>query len=66
MTYQIAQTCEACNNCKIICPIDDAIIPGDVYRIDEALCIECGACVNDCPSSSIFEPADNTRMALSR
>lgn len=55
MTYQIAQTCEACNNCKTICPVN-AVIAGDVYRIDAEYCIDCGVCVNECPSSSIYRP----------
>jgi MinD superfamily P-loop ATPase len=56
MTYQISPSCEACNNCKCICPISDAIIAGDVYRIDEDSCIGCGVCVESCPTSSIYEP----------
>lgn len=55
MTYRIASSCEACNNCRCICPVSDAIIAGEVYRIDEDSCISCGICVESCPTSSIYE-----------
>jgi ferredoxin len=56
MAYRIAPSCEACNNCRGICPVSDAIIAGEVYRIDEDSCISCGICVESCPTSSIYEP----------
>jgi MinD superfamily P-loop ATPase len=56
MAYQIAPSCDACNSCKIICPIEGAIIAGNTYRIDETLCTDCGKCADDCPSASIYKP----------
>ena len=56
MSYQIFQTCDACNNCKTICPVDDAVIAGDIYRIDDELCVDCGLCVDECPTASIYKP----------
>lgn len=60
MAYQIASTCDACNHCNTVCPVDGAVVPGEVYRIDEELCIDCGVCEDGCPSASIYKP----RLAL--
>ena len=63
MSYQIAPSCDACNNCRNICPIEGAVIAGDIYRIDENLCSDCGMCADNCPSSSIYK-ARNPQIAL--
>jgi ferredoxin len=56
MAYLIASTCDACNHCLTVCPIDGAVSPGDIYSIDAELCIDCGICEDGCPSFSIYRP----------
>jgi NAD-dependent dihydropyrimidine dehydrogenase PreA subunit len=53
------ETCTGCRNCIAICP-------GDVYGMDDEKaaadraedCIECGACVVQCPTESIHLRTD--------
>ncbi|WP_295458568.1 4Fe-4S binding protein [uncultured Thiodictyon sp.] len=56
VAFTIASSCIACGDCWNACPQDSAIIPGDLYRIDEDACLACGVCADICPTSSIFEP----------
>ncbi len=48
MAFVINDNCTACNACKEECPVD-AISEGEIYSIDESLCIDCGACEAVCP-----------------
>ena len=52
--YRITEDCVACGSCKEVCP-NDAIIEGDVYKIDMEKCAECGSCVEECPNGAIVE-----------
>ena len=54
MSYRITEACEACGTCKDACP-NEAIIEGDIYKIDAEKCAECGACVEECPTGAIVE-----------
>jgi NAD-dependent dihydropyrimidine dehydrogenase PreA subunit len=65
MAYVITDTCIKDNLCSDSCP-NDAIHPNkDEPKweaaphifINPAECLDCGACVAECPSNSIF-PAD--------
>ena len=42
MAYRITDECVACGSCKDGCPVE-AISEGDIYSIDQDVCIECGA-----------------------
>ncbi len=41
MAYRITDECVACGSCKDGCPVE-AISEGDIYSIDQDVCIECG------------------------
>ena len=52
MAYQISNECSACGTCMAECP-SEAIIEGDIYKIDPDKCIDCGACADVCPIEAI-------------
>lgn len=54
MAYKITDECIACGTCLESCPAD-AIIEGDLYKIDPDKCEECGSCIESCPSEAIIE-----------
>lgn len=64
MTHVITSLCLRDNGCSSVCPVE-CINPGDpadgwiTYYIDPATCIDCGACVPECPFHAIY-PADET------
>lgn len=64
MTYVITEPCIGTKDtaCVLVCPVD-CIHPGkteadfekvDMLFIDPESCIDCGACVSECPVSAIF------------
>ena len=67
MTHIITSLCLRDNGCVDVCPVE-CISPGDpasqfpTYFIDPGSCIDCGACVPECPYNSIF-PEDEVPAA---
>ena len=69
MTYIITALCLRDSSCVDVCPVE-CIIPGKPeaewpwFYIDPDTCIDCGACVPECPYEAIFEedevPSDYT------
>ena len=63
MTHVITSLCVRDNGCADVCPVE-CIQPGmpveewPTYYIDPAVCIDCGACVPECPFSAIFHKDD--------
>ena len=67
MTHIITSLCLRDSSCVEVCPVE-CIIPGKPmkewpwYYIDPETCIDCGACIPECPYEAIFEeeavPAD--------
>ena len=59
MTHVITSLCLRDNGCMSVCPVD-CIQPGDpaqgypTFYIDPNTCIDCGACVRECPFHAIF------------
>ncbi len=62
MTHVITSLCLRDNGCSDVCPVE-CIFPGEpskgwpTYYIDPRTCIDCGACIPECPYSAIF-PVD--------
>lgn len=59
MTHIITSLCLRDNGCMDVCPVE-CINPGasaeqwPTYYIDPATCIDCGACVPECPFHAIY------------
>ncbi|HOY09935.1 MAG TPA: 4Fe-4S binding protein [Candidatus Omnitrophota bacterium] len=47
--------CDGCGTCKDICPVDAIKVENSKASISDA-CIECCACVNECPSEALSLP----------
>jgi len=46
--------CTGCGNCKDICPSEVYVMDGDRANVTRAEdCIECSACVSQCPAGAI-------------
>jgi ferredoxin len=67
MPHVITALCEHEGSCATVCPVE-CITPGNPidkypwYYIDPDTCIDCGACVAECPTSAIF-PMDEVPSA---
>ena len=59
MTHIITSLCLRDSGCVEVCPVD-CIVPGvpqgdaPWYYIDPDTCIDCGACIPECPFEAIF------------
>jgi ferredoxin len=68
MTHVITSLCLREGSCKDVCPVE-CIVPGKpeaewpTYYIDSDACIDCGACVMECPFDAIF-PEEEVPAAL--
>ena len=62
MTHIITSLCLRDSSCVEVCPVE-CIVPGlpiaqwPWYYIDPDVCIDCGACIPECPYEAIFEEA---------
>lgn len=60
MTMVVTEPCVNCKytDCVVVCPVE--CFYGDAVQlyIDADDCIECGACVPECPVAAIFHQAD--------
>lgn len=67
MTHIITSLCLRDGGCQTVCPVE-CIVPGKPqeewpwYYIDPDTCIDCGACVPECPYAAIF-PEDEVPSA---
>ena len=57
MTFVVTGNCRRCRytDCVAVCPVD--CFHGDVEMlyIDPNACIDCGACIPECPVEAIYE-----------
>jgi len=70
MTYIITSLCVRDRGCIDVCPVE-CMVPGQPINewpwiyIDPDTCIDCGACVPECPFAAIF-PEDEVRFSTRR
>src|SRR3954463_16788583 len=60
MTHTV---CEPCNDCKytdccVVCPVECFYMDDMMLYIDPVDCIDCEACVPECPVEAIFAEAN--------
>lgn len=60
MTYVIAEPCIGVKDrsCVDVCPVDCIYEGDDQLYIHPDECIDCGACVPECPVTAIFTDAE--------
>ncbi|MFT7667961.1 MAG: ferredoxin [Planctomycetota bacterium] len=60
MTHVVAEPCVKCKytDCVDVCPVDCFREGENFLVIDPDECIDCGACVPECPTEAIFAEED--------
>jgi len=60
MTHIVAEPCVKCKytDCVDVCPVDCFHEGENTLVIDPDECIDCGACVPECPTEAIFAEED--------
>ena len=56
MTYTVAEPCVNCRytDCALVCPVEAFHLDDDMLVINPETCIDCDACVPECPVEAIF------------
>jgi len=57
MTFVVTSNCQRCRftDCVEVCPVDAFHGDEEMLYIDPDACIDCGACVPECPVEAIYE-----------
>lgn len=57
MTFVVTSNCHRCRftDCVAVCPVDCFHGDEEMLYIDPEECIDCGACVPECPVEAIFD-----------
>jgi ferredoxin len=60
MTYVVTEACINCKHtdCVEVCPVDAFHEGPNFLVIDPNVCIDCGACVAECPVEAIYAEDD--------
>ena len=60
MTHVVTELCVDCKHtsCVAVCPVDCFHEDDRTLWIDPDECIDCGACIPECPEEAIFLDAD--------
>jgi len=60
MAYIVTEPCDKCKytDCVEVCPVDCFHEGETMLYIDPEECIDCGACIPECPVEAIFEEDD--------
>ena len=56
MTYVVTEPCVKCRytDCAVVCPVEAFRIDEEMLVIDPDTCIDCDACVPECPVEAIY------------
>jgi ferredoxin len=59
MTFVVTDNCKKCRftDCVAVCPVDCFHADDEMLYIDPEECIDCGACVPECPVEAIYDEA---------
>jgi len=59
MTFVVTDNCKGCRftDCVAVCPVDCFHGDSEMLYIDPSACIDCGACVPECPVEAIYDEA---------
>jgi ferredoxin len=59
MTFVVTENCKGCRftDCVAVCPVDCFHGDDEMLYIDPDECIDCGACVPECPVEAIYDEA---------
>ena len=57
MTFVVTDHCRHCRytDCVAVCPVECFHGDAEMLYIDPVVCIDCGACVPECPVEAIYE-----------
>jgi len=60
MAHIVAEPCVKCKytDCVTVCPVDCFHEDAEMLVIDPDVCIDCGACIPECPVQAIFTVED--------
>ena len=60
MTTVVTENCKDCRftDCVTVCPVECFHYDHDMLYIDPDTCIDCSACIPECPVQAIYEEDD--------
>ena len=60
MTTVVTDNCNGCRftTCVTVCPVVCFHFDDEMLYIDPTICIDCGACLDECPMQAIYEEDD--------
>ena len=60
MTTFVTDNCKGCRftDCVAVCPVECFHYDDDMLYIDPEVCIDCSACIPECPVQAIYEGDD--------
>ncbi len=60
MAYIVTEPCikKKYTDCVVVCPVDCFHEDNEMLVIDPDVCIDCGACITECPVQAIYAEAD--------
>jgi len=60
MAHIVAEPCVKCKytDCVTVCPVDCFHEDEEMLVIDPEVCIDCGACIPECPVQAIYVEED--------
>ena len=60
MAFVVTEPCKGCKytDCVVVCPAECFYEGDDMLYIDPVDCLDCGACVPECPVNAIYPDRD--------